>query len=72
MEQRQELLTVEHPDESYDGRKRYTMCRFPWSWRIRHGYRPSGAGKSTFLRCINRLIDASEGSIEFDGARSPA
>lgn len=27
----------------------------------------SGAGKSTFLRCINRLIDPSEGSIVFDG-----
>jgi phosphonate transport system ATP-binding protein len=27
----------------------------------------SGAGKSTLLRCINRLIDANEGSITFDG-----
>lgn len=27
----------------------------------------SGAGKSTFLRCINRLIDPSEGNIVFDG-----
>jgi phosphonate transport system ATP-binding protein len=27
----------------------------------------SGAGKSTLLRIINRLIDPSEGSIEFDG-----
>jgi len=27
----------------------------------------SGAGKSTLLRMINRLIDVSEGSIEFDG-----
>ena len=24
---------------------------------------PSGAGKSTLLRCINRLVDASEGTI---------
>ncbi|HNQ99849.1 MAG TPA: ATP-binding cassette domain-containing protein, partial [Trueperaceae bacterium] len=23
----------------------------------------SGAGKSTFLRCLNRLVDPSEGSI---------
>jgi len=29
----------------------------------------SGAGKSTLLRMINRLIDVSEGSIEFDSAR---
>jgi phosphonate transport system ATP-binding protein len=28
----------------------------------------SGAGKSTMLRLINRLIDPSEGSISFDGA----
>mgnify|MGYP001635080880 CR=1 FL=1 len=28
---------------------------------------PSGAGKSTILRCVNRLIDATEGSIIYDG-----
>lgn len=27
----------------------------------------SGAGKSTLLRCINKLIDATSGSIVFDG-----
>src|SRR5262245_30697 len=27
----------------------------------------SGAGKSTFLRMINRLVDPSEGRITFDG-----
>jgi len=27
----------------------------------------SGAGKSTLLRMLNRLSDASEGSITFDG-----
>lgn len=27
----------------------------------------SGAGKSTFLRCINRLIDPTEGSVVFNG-----
>ena len=27
----------------------------------------SGAGKSTFIRCINRLIDPTGGSIAFDG-----
>lgn len=28
----------------------------------------SGAGKSTLLRCINRLVDPSEGTIHFDGS----
>ena len=28
----------------------------------------SGAGKSTFLRCLNRLIDPSEGSVRLGGA----
>ena len=27
----------------------------------------SGAGKSTFLRCINRLIHSDAGSINFEG-----
>ena len=27
----------------------------------------SGSGKSTLLRCINRLIDATEGSVTWDG-----
>lgn len=28
---------------------------------------PSGSGKSTILRCINRLVDATQGVIMFDG-----
>jgi phosphonate transport system ATP-binding protein len=30
----------------------------------------SGAGKSTLLRLINRLVDPSEGHIEFEGLTS--
>jgi phosphonate transport system ATP-binding protein len=29
----------------------------------------SGSGKSTILRCINRLVDTSQGTIIFDGQR---
>jgi polar amino acid transport system ATP-binding protein len=28
---------------------------------------PSGSGKSTLLRCVNRLVEADEGTIRFDG-----
>ncbi|MFQ9866684.1 MAG: ATP-binding cassette domain-containing protein [Bilophila wadsworthia] len=27
------------------------------------GHQPSGSGKSTFLRCLNRLEEASSGEI---------
>lgn len=69
MEQRQELLTVERLTKSYDGKGN---ALHDVSLSLRRGefvtvIGPSGAGKSTFLRCINRLIDASEGSIVFDG-----
>lgn len=69
MEQRQKLLTVERLTKSYDGKGK---ALHDVSLSLRRGefvtiIGPSGAGKSTFLRCINRLIDASEGSIVFDG-----
>lgn len=69
MEQRQELLIVERLTKSYDGKGK---ALHDVSLSLRRGefvtiIGPSGAGKSTFLRCINRLIDASEGSIVFDG-----
>jgi len=28
---------------------------------------PSGTGKSTLIRCINRLVEPSAGEIEFEG-----
>src|SRR4029450_1543377 len=29
---------------------------------------PSGTGKSTLIRCINRLVEPSAGRVEFEGA----
>jgi phosphonate transport system ATP-binding protein len=28
---------------------------------------PSGSGKTTLIRCLNRLIDATEGTVNYDG-----
>jgi polar amino acid transport system ATP-binding protein len=30
---------------------------------------PSGSGKSTFLRCLNRLEEATSGEVYIEGAR---
>lgn len=69
MGQSQELLTVTGLTKSYDGKGK---ALHDVSLSLRRGefvtvIGSSGAGKSTFLRCINRLIEASEGSIKFDG-----
>lgn len=69
MGQSQELLTVKGLTKSYDGKGK---ALHDVSLSLRRGefvtvIGSSGAGKSTFLRCINRLIEASEGSIKFDG-----
>ncbi len=69
MGQSQELLRVKGLTKSYDGKGK---ALHDVSLSLRRGefvtvIGSSGAGKSTFLRCINRLIEASEGSIEFDG-----
>lgn len=63
------LLTIEGLSKSYDGT---TKALDGVSLTVGRGQfvsiiGPSGAGKSTLLRCVNRLVDATEGSIEFDG-----
>ncbi len=69
MGQSQELLTVGGLTKSYDGKGKalqdvsLSLCRGEFVTVIGS----SGAGKSTFLRCINRLIEADEGSISFNG-----
>ena len=69
MGQSQELLTVGGLTKSYDGKGKalqdvsLSLCRGEFVTVIGS----SGAGKSTFLRCINRLIEADKGSISFNG-----
>ncbi len=63
------LLLVRNLTKSYDG---VSNALENVSFSLAHGelvsiIGSSGAGKSTLLRCINRLIDASSGSVRFDG-----
>lgn len=65
----QELLSLGSVSKSYNGKAKaldgvsLTVGRGQFVSVIGS----SGAGKSTLLRCVNRLIDPSEGRIEFDG-----
>ena len=63
------LLELRGLAKSYDGRAR---ALDGVNLEVRRGefvsiIGSSGAGKSTLLRCVNRLIDPTEGSVIFDG-----
>lgn len=63
------LLDVQGLGKSYDGKN---MALEGVNLRVMPGQfvgiiGSSGAGKSTLLRCINRLIDPTEGTVVFDG-----
>jgi len=63
------LLDVQGLGKSYDGK---TKALEGVNLRVMPGQfvgiiGSSGAGKSTLLRCINRLIDPTEGTVTFDG-----
>lgn len=64
------LLRCEGVSKSYDGGKTFALRGV--SLELERGefvsiIGSSGAGKSTFLRCVNRLIDPTAGSVIFDG-----
>lgn len=69
MSEQAHLLEVKNLNKSYDGsvnaieNLNLTVDRGEFVSIIGK----SGAGKSTFLRCVNKLINASSGSIVFDG-----
>ncbi|MEA5020741.1 MAG: phosphonate ABC transporter ATP-binding protein [Gordonibacter sp.] len=63
------LLKVQGVSKTYDG---WSKALNDVCLSMQHGefvsiIGSSGAGKSTLLRCVNRLIDPSQGSIVFDG-----
>ena len=63
------LLLLEGVTKSYDG---WSKALDDVCLSMRRGefvsiIGSSGAGKSTLLRCVNRLIDPSQGSVVFDG-----
>lgn len=64
------MLKVEHLTKVYPGG---TVALKDLSFEVEDGeflvvIGLSGSGKSTLLRCINRLIDPTEGKITMDGA----
>ena len=63
------LLLLEGVTKSYDG---WSKALDDVSLSVARGefvsiIGCSGAGKSTLLRCVNRLIDPTQGSVVFDG-----
>ncbi|RDB64529.1 phosphonate ABC transporter ATP-binding protein [Gordonibacter sp. 28C] len=63
------LLEVRGLTKSYDG---WSKALGDVSMRVERGefvsvIGSSGAGKSTLLRCVNRLINPTQGSVVFDG-----
>lgn len=64
---KKEILRVEHVSKTYNNKVKALQDA---SFTLREGelvsvIGPSGSGKSTLLRCINRMIDVSEGAIHF-------
>ncbi len=63
------ILEFRNVSKTYDHK---TMALKDVSFSVNEGefvsiIGPSGSGKSTILRCINRLVDATQGVIVFDG-----
>lgn len=63
------MLKVENLTKVYPGG---TQALYDVSFEVEQGEFPaiiglSGSGKSTLLRCINRLIEPTEGTITWDG-----
>lgn len=69
MEQKKPLLRVRNLKKSYDAQvlalKGISVDFYSGEYVVIIG--SSGSGKSTFIRCINRMIDPTEGTIKFEG-----
>lgn len=63
------ILEVKKLVKTYDGKKMVLQgidCEFK-EGELVSIIGSSGAGKSTFLRCLNKMIDSTEGGIFFEG-----
>ncbi len=63
------MLSIKHLSKSYvDGKPVLSDINLDITERgITAIIGPSGTGKSTLVRCINRLVEPSAGTIEFEG-----
>lgn len=65
----QPLLTIENLSKTYDGKKvvlQDIQCNV-YAGELVAVIGSSGAGKSTLMRCINRMVEPTQGTVVFDG-----
>ncbi|TMA55695.1 MAG: ATP-binding cassette domain-containing protein, partial [Deltaproteobacteria bacterium] len=68
------ILEVDHLSLAYPGGRGHAATEIlnDISFNVKRGgaltlVGPSGSGKSSVLRCLNRLVEPSSGTVRFDG-----
>jgi len=69
MSEKTKVLEIKNLSKSYNskGKALHDVCLSVEQGQFVTVIGSSGAGKSTLLRCVNRLIDPTDGVISFDG-----